>query len=50
MNSSIARIMPSSTASVRSANTVSANVSSQTLMSIFVSFSSSRISPQSPTL
>jgi hypothetical protein len=35
---------------VRSAKTVNAKVTSQTLTSIFVSFSSSRISPQSPTL
>ena len=50
MKRSIARIIPVSTARVRSANTVSAKVTTQTLMSILVSFSSSGISPQSPTL
>lgn len=46
----MARIIPTSTATVRSAKTVSANVTIQTLMSVFVSLSSAGTSPQSPML
>ena len=50
MNNSAARIIPASTATVRSANTVSANVTSHTLISVFVSLSNCRISRHSPML
>ena len=50
MNSSAARIIPTSTASVRSANTVRKNVTSHTLMSVLVSFSRRGISCHSPML
>ena len=50
MNSSAARIMPASTATVRSATTVSANVTSQTSRSVQPCRHSSGISRHSPML
>ena len=50
MKSSAARIIPTSTASVRSAKTVRANVTSQTAMSVRVRRSSFGISCHSPML
>ena len=44
MNSSAARIIPASTATVKSANTVRPNVTSHTLMSVLVSLSNCGIS------
>jgi hypothetical protein len=50
MNSRAARIIPASTATVRSAKTVSANVTTHTLMSVLVSLNSWGISRHSPML
>jgi hypothetical protein len=50
MNSSAASTIPTSTASVRSASTVSAKVTTHTAMSVFVSRSSCGISCHSPML
>ena len=50
MKSSAASTMPTSTATVRSATTVSANVESQTAISAFVILSSAGISCHSPML
>ena len=50
MNSSAARIIPASTATVRSANTVSTNVTSHTSRSVHPCFHSSPISCHSPML
>ena len=48
MNSSAASTMPTSTATVRSASTVSENVASHTATSVYECFNSSGISPHSP--
>jgi len=48
INSNAARIMPACTATVRSANTVSAKVTSHTLTSVLVSLSRDGISSHSP--
>ena len=48
MKSSAASAIPTSTACVRSANTVSSSVTSHTLMSVRLMRKTSGISPQSP--
>ncbi len=50
MNTRAAKIIPASTATVKSANTVSENVTSHTPISSGVSFRSSGISCHSPIL